>query len=136
AFSVSGYIPYGVECGEYETIVLNIYNSAAQLVFTKTLTIVNPLQPIPVSNFKIFGSAASSPTIINGCQCVSKSILSNNLKLKYTGTGTVWKYRISINEVTVSGMPVAGGNSYNPAWTLTPNGPVPPTITINTILTG
>lgn len=133
-YSISGTIPHGSECGVYETIIIKIYASVThQLVQTTTFKIGNALNPTPVSNFKILGSSAEMPSIINACQSLSKNILLNNLKLTYTGSGSVSKYRISIMECNSTGQGVAGGFNYIQGWV---NGAVPLTINLNTSLTG
>lgn len=134
--SISGVIPYGTECSNIlnETVVMKIYTANTyQLVQTTTFIIKNPLNPVPVSNFKIFGSATSSPAIIYGCGCPTPNILLLNLPLKYTGTGTVWKYRISIKEVNAAGTPIAGGFTFIQNWI---NAAVPLSTTINSALMG
>ena len=133
-FSISGIIPSGTECGVNERIIMKIYAfTTSQLVQSTTFIIINPLNPIPVTNFKILGSAAIFPTIIYGCGLKSPNILSLNLPLKYTGTGVVWKYRITLREANSSGNPITGGFTFIQSWI---NLPVPISIVLNTLLMG
>lgn len=129
--SLSGIIPYGVECGTSETITLKVYNRVTnQIVLTNTFTIRNPLRTPASPKFKVFGSTAASPTLIKGCGCSSKNILLNNLKLIYAGTGTVLQYRVVIKQATATGAIVPNGFQFTQNWV---NGAPPATITLTNL---
>jgi hypothetical protein len=130
---LSGIIPYGTECGLTESINIKFYSaSSQQLVLSNIFIIRNPLQPIPVSNFRIAGSTAVSPVVIPRWEASSKSFLSNNIRLTYLGSGTVWKYRILIKQATSTGMPT-GGFKFEQNWVMAA---VPSVITLNNTLIG
>lgn len=127
---LSGIISYGVDCGFTENITMKIYNISGQEVLFNTFIIRNPLQLIPISNFKIFGSTASTPSIIKGCNSSSTNIIANAIKIYYTGTGTVQKYQVSIKQATSNGSYVIGGFQFIQNWV---TAAVPSTIALNTM---
>lgn len=124
-FSISGIVPYGVECGEYEDVIIKIYNSAGQLVISNPVTIQNPTHQAPLTNFKINNSSAQPPTAI-----VVSNTFSPAITLTYTGTGTVTTYRVYLFKAYANGAPVPGGPTSDTSWH---NGPVPATINVRNL---
>lgn len=128
--SISGIIPSGTACGVTETIVMKIYNISSQLVLSNTFIVRNPAQPATISKFKIFDSDLAANILIKGCQCTSKNILSNNITIKYTGSGTVLKHQIRIQQVTSTGGPVTNGFMFTQNWV---TAAVPASINLKTL---
>jgi hypothetical protein len=126
-FSISGIIPFGVECGEYETVLLNIYNTLGQVVISNTIKILNPTHQAPLTNFKINGNGASSPNVIT----FYNDNVPNNITLSYTGTGLVTRYRLYIQKASSNGVPVGPGS--DSSWH---NGSVPATIDLRAVAGG
>lgn len=127
AFSISGIIPYGVECAEYETILLKIINSLGQVVISKTVTILNPTHQAPLPNFKINGSSAVPPNAI----VINNDLAPSTITLTYTGTGTVTSYRLYLTKASANGIPGSPGS--DSSWH---SGPVPTTINLRALTGG
>lgn len=126
AFSISGIIPYGVECGEYEAVKLKIYNVSSQVVILNDLIIMNPTHQAPVPNFKVNGNAAISPSVI-----FINNSLTPNIILGYTGTGSVVSsYRLYLSKASYTGVPISGGATSDASWH---TGPVPTSINIRSL---
>lgn len=121
-FSITGIIPYGVECGEYEDLVFKAFNSAGQLVISQPIRILNPTHQAPVTNFKINNSSAQPPAAIG----VSNTFASA-ITLTYTGSGTVTAYRVYATKASSTGVPLPNGPVSDGSWH---NGPVPATINV------
>ena len=130
AFALSGIIPYGVECAEYEQIEIVVRNSAAQVVLSKIIKILNPTHQAPLPNFKINGNGAISPSAI-----VINNSTTPNITLNYTGTGTVTSYRLYLSKASANGVPISGSGSAgsDASWH---NGAVPTSINIRSLAGG
>ncbi len=121
-------IPVGTPCNATETFVIDIYEYGTNnLYYTCIFTIRNP--PV-VSNFKVYGKSTTAPTVITGCENKFADFWLNNIKLTYTGTGAISKYRVLVKQATSSGVAVNGGYSFTGNWI---NGNVPPILTLNSI---
>ena len=130
AFSISGIIPYGVECGEYEAVKLKIYNVASQVVISNDLIIMNPTLQAPLPNFKINGNAATSPSVIFINNSIPPNI-TTNIILSYTGTGpVVSSYRLYLTKASSTGVPISGGATSDASWH---TGPVPTSINVRSL---
>lgn len=132
AFGISGIIPYGPECGEYETVKLDIYNNIGQQVISNTLTITNLMDPThqaPSPNFNINGNGAVPPSAI----VINNDLIPNNITLNYTGIGTVARYRLYLTNTSAIGVPIPGGAGSDASWH---NGPVPTIINVRSLAGG
>jgi hypothetical protein len=125
SFSISGVVPPGVECGEYEDVIIKVYNSAGQLVISNPVVIQNPTHQAPLTNFKINNSSAQPPTAI----AVSNTFFPS-ITLAYIGTGTVTAYRVYLFKAYADGAPVPGGPASDTSWH---NGPVPASINVRNL---
>ena len=130
AFELSGIIPYGTECGEYDQIEIVVRNSAAQVVLSKTIKILNPTHQAPLPNFKINGNGAISPNAI-----IINNSTTPNITLNYTGTGTVTSYRLYLSKASANGVPISGTGhaSSDASWH---NGAVPTSIDLRSLTGG
>ena len=126
AFSISGIIPNGVECGEYETVKLDILNSLGQVVISKTITIKNPTHQAPLPNFKINGVSAVPPSAT-----VIDNYPASSITLSYTGNGVVTSYRLYLTKASSNGTPSSPGS--DSSWH---SGPVPATVNLRSLAGG